>query len=276
MVLKGASQSALATPNAARQHGGDLAFAFPKARSIRRRHVKNDLRPATDDEPAGTDNTVATNEDVDYTFTAGDFGFTDPNDTPANALAAVRITTLPAAGSLTLSGSGFAAGTEVAVADITAGNLDFTPAAGASGTPYASFTFQVRDDGGTANGGVDVSAAETFTITVNPVNDAPVFTLGPDPVVGVDAGPQNIPGFITKIAPGPASAVDEAGQALTTFFRVTGTTGGLTFTQAPSIDFTTGALTFTSAPGSQGTATIEVTVSDDGGTANGLSRDSRS
>ena len=41
-------------------------------------------------------------------------------------------------------------------ADITAGNLVFTPAANANGAAYASFTFQVQDDGGTANGGVDL------------------------------------------------------------------------------------------------------------------------
>jgi len=38
------SQAALAPPDAARQHGGNLAFAFSEARRIRRRHVENDLR----------------------------------------------------------------------------------------------------------------------------------------------------------------------------------------------------------------------------------------
>ena len=33
--------------------------------------------------------------------------------------------------------------------------LMFTPDANANGTPYATFTFQVQDNGGTANGGVD-------------------------------------------------------------------------------------------------------------------------
>ena len=54
---------------------------------------------AVNDAPAGTNNTVTTLEDTAYTFTAADFGFTDPNDTPANALLAVKITTLPGAGS---------------------------------------------------------------------------------------------------------------------------------------------------------------------------------
>ena len=67
------------------------------------------------DAPAGTDNTVATIEDTPYTFTAADFGFTDPNDTPANALQSVLITTLPAAGSADALGQRLAAATEVSV-----------------------------------------------------------------------------------------------------------------------------------------------------------------
>ena len=38
------------------------------------------------DAPAGADKTVTTNEDTAYTFAAADFGFSDPNDAPANAL----------------------------------------------------------------------------------------------------------------------------------------------------------------------------------------------
>jgi len=130
---------------------------------------------AINDAPAGTDKTVTTDEDIQYTFTAADFGFTDPNDTPANNFASVVITTLPGAGSLTLSGSGVAPGAEISVANITAGNLRFLPALNAFGTPYTSFTFQVRDDGGTANSGVDLDPSpNTITINVNPVNDPPI------------------------------------------------------------------------------------------------------
>ena len=42
---------------------------------------------AVNDAPAGTDKTVTTLEDTAYTFTAADFGFSDPNDSPANTLA---------------------------------------------------------------------------------------------------------------------------------------------------------------------------------------------
>ena len=53
------------------------------------------------DAPAGTNNTVTALEDTAYTFAAVDFGFTDSNDSPANALTAVKIATIPGAGSLT-------------------------------------------------------------------------------------------------------------------------------------------------------------------------------
>src|SRR5205814_2170297 len=52
------------------------------------------------------------------------------------------------------------------------GTLTFTPAPNANGT--ATVSVAIHDDGGVANGGVDTSAAQTFTITVSPVNDPPV------------------------------------------------------------------------------------------------------
>jgi len=54
------------------------------------------------------------------------------------------------------------------------GTLTYTPAANASGS--ATVSVQIHDNGGTANGGVDTSVAQTFTITVNAVNDAPAVT----------------------------------------------------------------------------------------------------
>jgi len=55
------------------------------------------------------------------------------------------------------------------------GNLTYTPAANANGT--ATVTVSIKDSGGTANGGVDTSITQTFTITVNPVNDLPTGTV---------------------------------------------------------------------------------------------------
>src|SRR5262249_52844739 len=107
---------------------------------------------SVNDAPNGTNNAVTTNEDTAYTLSITDFAFSDAD---GNALQGVKITTIPGAGALTLNGVAVTAGQTITVADVTAGNLKFTPAANANGAGYASFTFQVQDDGGTANGGVD-------------------------------------------------------------------------------------------------------------------------
>ena len=60
------------------------------------------------------------------------------------------------------------------------GTLTFTPAANANGSATVMVTAQ--DNGLTANGGVDTSAAQTFTITFTPVADLSVIKTGP-PVV---------------------------------------------------------------------------------------------
>jgi CSLREA domain-containing protein len=52
------------------------------------------------------------------------------------------------------------------------GTLTYTTAPNANGS--AAITLIARDDGGTANGGQDTSATQTFTINVTPVNDPPV------------------------------------------------------------------------------------------------------
>ncbi|MBD2717893.1 Ig-like domain-containing protein [Synechococcus sp. FACHB-909] len=49
------------------------------------------------------------------------------------------------------------------------GRLTYTPAANATGT--ATVSVRVRDSGGTANGGIDTSAIQTFLISVTPAND---------------------------------------------------------------------------------------------------------
>ena len=62
--------------------------------------------------------------------------------------------------------SGLFSGQPVVAAN---GTLTFTPAANANGV--AKVTLTLKDDAGTANGGVDTSAAQTFTISVTAVNE---------------------------------------------------------------------------------------------------------
>src|SRR5262249_52939986 len=67
------------------------------------------------DAPEGTNNTVTIVEDNSYTFTVADFGFSDPNETPADAFLAVRISSLPAAGTLYFDADGAGGAAPVAV-----------------------------------------------------------------------------------------------------------------------------------------------------------------
>lgn len=133
------------------------------------------------DRPLSDNKTVTVLEDGTYTFIASDFALTDPNDTPANALLNVIITSLPAEGTLKFDGTAVTLTSGpfiVAAADIA--KLTFTPAPNANGGAYASFGFQVQDNGGTSSGGVDTSDEKTLSITVTPVNDPPTAT--PDSV----------------------------------------------------------------------------------------------
>ena len=68
------------------------------------------------DPPAGSNNTLTINEDAIHTFAQGDFGFTDPLDTPANTLASVRIVTLPILGTLKLGAANVTADQDIPLA----------------------------------------------------------------------------------------------------------------------------------------------------------------
>ncbi|HEX3553997.1 MAG TPA: Ig-like domain-containing protein [Thermoanaerobaculia bacterium] len=149
----------------------------------------------------------------------------------------------------------------VAPAVSSTGTLTFTPAPDANGT--ATITLVAKDDGGTANGGVDTSAPQTFVINVTAVNDAPSFTKGADQTVLENAGPQTVNGWATAISPGPP---DESGQTVS--FNVTGNSNPALFAAGPAVS-PTGVLTYTPATNQFGTATITIDLQDDGGTANG-------
>jgi len=140
------------------------------------------------------------------------------------------------------------------------GILTYTPAANANGS--ASVAVQLHDDGGTANGGSDTSAPQTFTITVTPVNDPPSFTAGANQTVLEDARPQTVVAWATSVTAGPAN---ESGQVLS--FVVTNDNNTL-FSEQPAIT-ANGTLTYTPAPDSNGVANVTVLLHDDGGTENG-------
>ncbi|RTY35724.1 DUF4347 domain-containing protein, partial [Chlorobium phaeovibrioides] len=138
--------------------------------------------------PTAADKTLTTDEDTDLVLTASDFGFADADS--GATLASVKITTLETAGSLKyLDGttwSDVTADQVITESDITAGRLKFVPAADANGASYDTFKFTVND--GTA----DSATANTITVAVTAVNDAPVAmndtgSVAEDATLTVDA-----------------------------------------------------------------------------------------
>ncbi|MYA68043.1 MAG: hypothetical protein F4Y22_12450, partial [Gammaproteobacteria bacterium] len=118
----------------------------------------------TPDRPTGADRTVTTKEDTAYAFTADDFGFVDADE--GDTLAGIRITALETAGALKFSAD-VTLDQVISKAQIDTGLLTFTPAANANGPGYATFGFKVSD------GALESAAANTITIDVTAVNDAP-------------------------------------------------------------------------------------------------------
>jgi hypothetical protein len=96
----------------------------------------------TNSAPTTSDSTVATDEDAIYTFAVADFNYSDADSDPLDH---VQITALESVGSLKLSGVDVTFGQTITAADITAGNLKFTPISDQNGTGYDSFEFRVND-----------------------------------------------------------------------------------------------------------------------------------
>ncbi len=235
---------------------------------------------SVNDAPAGADKSITMLEDGTYTLKVADFGFSDPKDSPENALAGVKITTLENAGSLKLNGVDVDLNKFISVADIKAGKLKFKPAMDANGDGYANFEFAVMDNGGTAFGGKDTDATPNkITFNVTAVNDAPeghdkTITMledGTRILTVADFGFSDM-----KDSPGNALAgvkittLENAGALM--WQNSFGVWKDVTKNQVISAaDIEAGKLKFkpsTDANGS-GYATFQFAVIDNGGTANG-------
>ena len=109
------------------------------------------------------------------------------------------------------------------------------------------------------NGGSDTI---TVNVTIEPVNDAPSFTKGPDQSVAVNSGQKVVSSWATAISPGPSNEFNQ-----NVSFVVSNNNSSL-FSAQPAVS-SVGQLTFTPASGQSGSATVTVYIRDDGGTANG-------
>ena len=140
-------------------------------------------------------------------------------------------------------------------------SLVFTPEVNASGSPYASFTFQVEDDGA-PNVSLDPTP-DTMTLVINDSNVAPTL----DPVADVLLAAAGAGGATVQLS--GISAGGGASQALV----VSAVSSHPDVVPHPVVTYSSpaavGSLTVTPAPGATGNAIITVTVRDSGGTANG-------
>ena len=124
---------------------------------------------AVNDPITGSDKTVSTDEDEDYTFGEADFAFSDVD--AGAELNHVKITALPGSNQGTLSVGDTPIASVSPPLQVTKdelGTLTYTPPTNAFGAAFATFNFKVSD-------GTDDSVDEyTITIDVNAVNDPPV------------------------------------------------------------------------------------------------------
>jgi hypothetical protein len=134
--------------------------------------------------PEGISRVVNIPADTSYTVKVEDFGFSDPNDSPADSFVSILIPSLSSQGVLKLGDELVVAGQIVSVADIAAGKLTFTPNAERVGNGRARFYFQVEDSGSTDHGGVNLDIQpKCLALDVNPVAKDDVFTIGNTPTV---------------------------------------------------------------------------------------------
>ena len=126
------------------------------------------------DAPTASNNTVTTNEDTTYTFTASDFGFSDVD---GDTLSSVTVSALSGSdGTFLLNGVAITGSTSVTKTQIDSGLLTFVPDSNENGSSYNTFTFTVND------GTTDSASSYTMTVNVTAVNDAPTVVNDTDSV----------------------------------------------------------------------------------------------
>ena len=110
--------------------------------------------------PTASNSVVETVENTDYTFAADDFEY---DDADGDALASVKVTSLPGKGTLKYDGTALTASDlpqTVPATELDEGKLVYDPPSTGSGEPYTVFQFKVND------GAADSTAAAFMNIDV--------------------------------------------------------------------------------------------------------------
>ncbi|QGJ69328.1 Hypothetical protein PBC10988_10020 [Planctomycetales bacterium 10988] len=144
------------------------------------------------------------------------------------------------------------------------GNLSYQLAPNAHGE--VEFEVTVQDDGGTANGGVDV-ATQTYKLRILPQNDAPIFVNQATVQFDEDSGAVTITDFLSQIDSGELLSTDQDYTVEVDFedfldrdfFEVA---PEITLTETNGV-ITGGDLTFTPKANRHGEFNFSVTLTDD-------------
>lgn len=205
--------------------------------------------------PTITNVNVNGTEDVQLDFTAANFTASF-NDVNGDSLNRIRITSLPANGTLRVNSTAVNVNDEVLAANLA--NLNFVPGPNFNGN--TSFTYNASD-------GQDYAVTgATVNIAIAAVNDEPTLTAIPNPAAILeDAAEQTV--NLAGISEGPAN---ESAQTLT----ITAVSDNIALIPNPvAVDYTegdsTGAVRYTPVANAFGTANITVTVQDSGGVTPG-------
>jgi VCBS repeat-containing protein len=230
-------------------HGGTATGYFQVS-------VDNDFEA-----PFGTDKSVTIAEDTSHTVMVDDFGFSDYKDAgpEINHFDAAIISAVSGDGELWFGNAVLDlsnGAVRISKADIEAGKLVWKTDANTAGE--AHITFNVKDDGDEEVFDNNTSKdANTLTINVAAVNDAPSFHAGADQTVTEDSGSHMVANWATLISAGPSN---ESEQTLS--FDVSNDNAAL-FEEGPSIS-ADGTLTYKLAADTFGSATVTVVLQDSG------------
>jgi Ca2+-binding RTX toxin-like protein len=238
------------------------------------------------DAPSGADKLITIDEDVGQVLTTADFGFSDTDNDAFDSAVVVTVTggtILVDDGNIVTPPVSLTSGT-ISAADIAAGYVSFQPTANLNGSGAGTISFQVVDNGGTANGGQNTDqSANTITFDIDSVNDAPagadktvtgseddplVFTAADfgyaDPAdsnsllaVRIMTFPANGTLYLDSDGPGGSAPVDLSTVGAGVYVTNTDIGAGHLYFQPDPDEFGNGYATFTFA------------VQDDGGITNG-------
>ena len=164
IITSGTSSSILVNFNPISSGDKTASITIANNDSTNNPYVIN-LQGSGNTPPVGMDSEITINEDETYTFSSSDFTFNDIN---GDTFAGITLTSSVSAGKLLYDGSSNALSGDL----VDLAKLVFIPDSNTSGTPYAEFSYKLKDSKNAYS-----LSSYTLTINVDPVDDAPIIVV---------------------------------------------------------------------------------------------------